>query len=167
MSDHAKEWLVADKTLAFGEDTLVDISRIKFLDASIALDVAKGEIAGSAYRIYKAAFDRAPDTGGLGFWINAMDDGASLLSVAQGFINSAEFKAMYGENATYQHFVTLLYNHVLHRAPEGEGYQFWLNSLVTGASRAQVLKDFSESAENIDQTAALIVNGIAYQEYSA
>lgn len=149
------------------QDTLTNIERLRFSDATVALDVDKGEVAGSAYRIYKAAFDRIPDEGGLGFWINALDSGDSLVGVAQGFINSPEFKAMYGDNATDQHFVTLLYNHVLHRAPEGEGYQFWLNSLASGVSRAQVLKDFSESAENINQTAELVANGIQYQEYSA
>lgn len=148
-----------------GVITLQNVERLSFADRALALDVGEGEIAGSAYRLYKAAFDRTPDAGGLGFWINTLDGGTSLTQAAQGFINSAEFKAMYGENATDQHFVTLLYNHVLHRAPEGAGYQFWLDSLASGASRAQVLKDFSESAENIAQTAELIANGIAYQEY--
>ena len=133
----------------------------------VGLDTGKGEVSGEAYRIYKAAFDRTPDSGGLGFWIDALDSGADLVNVAQGFIDSPEFKAMYGENATDQHFVTLLYNHVLHRAPEGEGYQFWLNSLSVGATRAQVLKDFSESTENINQTAELIANGIQFEAWVA
>ncbi|WP_396189471.1 DUF4214 domain-containing protein, partial [Flavobacterium sp.] len=148
-----------------GYDVLSNVERLMFTDLNLALDTAKGEIAGSAYRLYKAAFDRTPDAEGLGFWIASLDSGASLASAAQGFINSAEFKAMYGENATDEHFVTLLYNHVLHRAPEGAGYQFWLDSLDVGASRAQVLKDFSESTENINQTASLIANGIQYEAW--
>lgn len=145
--------------------TATNVERVDFSNGHLALDTAKGENAGSAYRLYKAAFDRTPDQGGLGFWIDTLDGGTSLTQAAQGFINSAEFKAMYGENATDQHFVTLLYNHVLHRAPEGAGYQFWLDSLASGASRAQVLRDFSESAENIAQTAELVADGIQYQEW--
>ena len=149
-----------------GIDKLVDVERLSFSDTNVAYDIGKGENAGEAYRIYKAAFDRAPDADGLGFWINALDNGASLTSVAQGFINSVEFTNMYGANPTDQHFVTELYNHVLHRAPEGAGYQFWLDSLSAGVSRAQVLADFSESTENINQTDPLIANGIQYQPIS-
>ena len=148
-----------------GIDKLVDVERLSFSDTNVAYDIGKGQNAGEAYRIYKAAFDRAPDADGLGFWINALDNGASLTGVAQGFINSVEFTNMYGSNPTNQQFVTELYNHVLHRAPEGEGYQFWLNSLSSGVSRAQVLADFSESTENINQTDPLIANGIQNQPY--
>uniref|UniRef100_UPI0037C0EC32 DUF4214 domain-containing protein n=1 Tax=Flavobacterium sp. TaxID=239 RepID=UPI0037C0EC32 len=148
-----------------GDINLRNVERLQFSDLNLALDTAKGEIAGSAYRLYKAAFDRTPDAEGLGFWIASLDSGVNLTTAAQGFINSAEFKVMYGANATDEHFVTLLYNHVLHRAPEGAGYQFWLDSLDAGASRAQVLKDFSESTENIDQTASLIANGIQYEAW--
>lgn len=149
-----------------GVDALYQVQRIKFSDALIGLDTGKGEYAGEAYRMHKAAFDRTPDAEGLGFWIDSLDSGLSLASAAQGFINSGEFNAMYGANATDEHFVTLLYNHVLHRAPEGAGYQFWLDSLDVGASRAQVLKDFSESTENINQTAGLITNGIQYEVWT-
>lgn len=150
-----------------GTDLLYEVERLQFSDVSLDLDTGKGEIAGSAYRLYKAAFDRLPEAEGLGFWINSLDQGANLVNVAQGFINSDEFRVMYGANPTDQQFVTLLYNHVLHRPPEGEGYQFWLNSLNAGVSRAQVLKDFSESTENINQTAELIANGIQYEAWVA
>ncbi|WP_396189470.1 DUF4214 domain-containing protein [Flavobacterium sp.] len=149
-----------------GTDLLHEVERLQFTDLNLALDTAKGEVAGSAYRLYKAAFDRTPDAEGLGFWIASLDSGIGLNTVAQGFINSAEFKAMYGANATDEHFVSLLYKHVLHRVPEGEGYQFWVDGLEGGASRAQVLKDFSESTENINQTAGLIANGIQYEAWS-
>lgn len=145
-----------------GVDALYQVQRIQFSDALIGLDTGKGENAGEAYRMYKAAFDRTPDAVGLGFWIDALDRGAGIIDVAQGFINSTEFKNLYGADSADQQFVTLLYNHVLHRPPEGEGYQFWLNSLSVGVSRAEVLRDFSESTENIAQTAGLVANGIQY-----
>ena len=159
--------ILDNQTNRDGQDQLVDIERLQFSDISLALDTGKGEIAGSAYRLYKAAFDRMPEAEGLGFWINTLDQGANLVNVAQGFINSDEFRVMYGANPSDQQFVTLLYNHVLHRPPEGEGYQFWLNSLNAGVSRAQVLKDFSESTENINQTAELIANGIQYEAWNS
>lgn len=154
---------VTDLIGSYGTNVFDGVERLSFIDSTLALDITG--IAGQAYRIYKAAFDRMPDAGGLGFWINALDKGGSLLSVSHGFISSTEFKSTYGDNPTDQYFVTQLYNHVLHRKPEGEGYQFWLNSLASGVSRAQVLKEFSESGENIAQTAELIVTGIQYDEW--
>ena len=142
-----------------------DVERIQFSDVSLALDIAKGETAGSAYRIYKAAFDRVPDAGGLGFWINAMDDGASLTSVAAGFINSPEFKQLYGANVTDRDFVTKVYTNVLDRNPDQGGYDFWLGAMGRGATRADILASFSESPENIGNVADLIANGIQYEAW--
>ena len=150
-----------------GTDSLKEVERLQFSDINLALDTAKGEIAGSAYRIYKAAFDRVPDAGGLGFWINAMDDGASLLSVARGFLNSAEFQGVYGANVSDRDYVTRLYNNVLDRNPDQGGYDFWLGALAKGASREDILVSFSESAENIANVANLIANGIQYEAWVA
>ena len=126
-----------------GRDAVVNIDRLQFADLNLALDTAKGEIAGSAYRIYKAAFDRTPDAGGLGFWINAMDDGASLTSVAAGFINSPEFKQLYGANVTDRDFVTKVYNNVLDRNPDQSGYDFWLGAMGRGVSDILCKRGFS------------------------
>ena len=57
------------QTSSAGTDTLINIERVQFNDAFLALDVGAGEIGGSAYRIYQAAFARTPDEGGLSFWI--------------------------------------------------------------------------------------------------
>lgn len=148
-----------------GTDALYQIQRLQFADAMLAFDTAKGDIAGEAYRLYKAAFDRAPDTVGLGFWINALDDGVSLLSVATDFNTSDEFKKLYGVNVSDRDYLTKLYNNVLDRDPDQGGYDFWLNALSNGVSRETLLIDFSESKENIANVAELVVNGIQYQEY--
>lgn len=147
---------------------LTDYQRLHFIDLNVGLDSAFGENAGMAYRLYKAAFDRTPDLGGVGYWIYRIDNGLSLNSVAQEFINSGEFRAMYGSNPTDAQFVTLLYEHVMHRSAEGEGFNFWVNALSPqgGWSRAGVLAYFSESEENLGQTAELVANGIQYFEYA-
>jgi len=69
-------------------------ARLIFADTAVALDLDGN--AGMAYRLYQAAFNRQPDLGGLGYWINALDSGFSLQQVSQDFINSAEFSAAYG-----------------------------------------------------------------------
>ncbi len=146
-----------------GMDWVSGIERLHFSDTNVALDITG--TAGQAYRIYKAAFDRAPDPGGLGFWINAMDDGSSLTGVADGFISSPEFQKLFGANVSDIDYVTKLYNNVLDRNPDQGGYDFWLGALANGATRSDILVNFSESKENIANVADLIANGIQYQEW--
>ena len=134
------------------------------ISAAIALDISG--VGGQAYRIYKAAFNRIPDLGGLGFWISGMDGGVSLNAVAQGFVNSAEFKALYGANPTNAQIVTRFYDNVLGRAAESGGYNYWLGVLDSGnANVAQVLASFSESPENQARLTGVIGNGFPYTPY--
>lgn len=137
--------------------------RIRFEDGSLALDTHGN--AGEAYRLYQAAFDRAPDEQGLGFWIKQLDDGMSLESVASGFANSAEFTQRYG-STTDDSFVKNLYQNVLDRAPDQSGLDFWVHELQSGVmNRDQVLVSFSESNENQLAVVGQIQNGINYQEF--
>ena len=68
---------------------------------------------------------------------------------------------MYGANPNDAQFVDALYANVLHRTPDAAGYDFWMHSIQL-VSRAQVLVDFSESAENQAQVIGAIQNGIDY-----
>jgi len=123
-------------------------------------------VAGQAYRIYKAAFDRTPDLTGLGYWIKNMDSGSSLESVANSFINSAEFKMLYGTNPSHESFVTQVYNNVLHRAIDQAGFTYWVDTLSRGLnSQATVLAHFSECTENQAAVISLIGNGIEYTPF--
>lgn len=158
-------YTVTDKTVGRdGTDKLIEVERLKFSDLNMALDKGAGQNAGEAYRMYKAALDREPDVVGLGGWINALDTGSALTSVASGFIYSQEFRNKYGDNPTNETFVTLLYRNVLHRGPDGPGLAGWVGALDNGASKEQVLIGFSESTENINQTTANLV-GIQYQQW--
>lgn len=130
-----------------GHDTLINIERLHFSDTNVAFDINGN--AGQAYRLYQAAFDRKPDANGLSFWMDYLDSGHLLKEVATGFINSAEFINMYGENSTADQFVTNLYGNVLHRAPDQQGFDYWVDSIVRGINNKEdVLVAFSESTEN-------------------
>jgi Ca2+-binding RTX toxin-like protein len=144
-------------------DTLTGIERLLFPTHALALDIDGN--GGQAYRLYQAAFNRAPDSVGLGFWIAAMDNKTSLHTVAQGFVDSTEFKTLYGAAPSDAEFVKLLYNNVLHRAPDQAGTDFWVQGLHDGASRADILANFSESPENQGALLSVIGNGFAYTPY--
>jgi serralysin len=143
-----------------GIDLLNGVERLHFLDADIALDI--NGAAGQLYRLYGAVFGRSPDSGGLGYWLNAMDHGGTILSIASEFISSAEFIIRYGANASNETFVTALYRNVLHREPDNSGYPWWVEQLDHGGSRAGVLTGFSESLENIHAVNPVIAVGIPY-----
>jgi hypothetical protein len=143
---------------------LANVERLQFSDKTVALDI--GGNAGESYRLYQAAFNRTPDKAGLGFWIDAMDQGQSLKEVAANFIDSAEFHQMYGANPNDAQYVDALYQNVLHRAPDAAGYDFWLHALQV-APRAEVLVNFSESAENQTQVIGAIANGIEFTPWHA
>lgn len=144
--------------------SLAGAERVLFSDGALALDEAG--TGGKVYRVYQAAFDRKPDAAGVGFWLSQMDNGVSLRDVANGFIQSDEFAALYGgKNPTADAFVTKLYNNVLHRAPEQAGYDFWVKVVAGGTDRAEVLAAFSESPENQAQVIGVIQDGFAYTPF--
>jgi hypothetical protein len=144
-----------------GEVTSYDgLKLIKFFDRYTSFDVSGG--AGQVYRLYQAAFNRKPDQSGLGFWITAAQDGYSLDTISAGFIASGEFQTLYGKEVANTQFITLLYNNILHRAPEQGGYDWWVDAVNKGASRSGVLLGFSDSSENQSNLAGDMVNGIDY-----
>ena len=140
-------------------DTLNSIERIAFDDATLALDVKAGEAAGSAYRAYQAAFDRKPDTAGLKYWVDKMDAGSSLAEVALGFVQSAEFQKQHTATDTNS-MITSFYQNVLHRDPDATGMAYWSNAAATGTQTHEMLAAFSESTENVNNTAAALKNGV-------
>ncbi|HEY8049383.1 MAG TPA: DUF4214 domain-containing protein [Ramlibacter sp.] len=148
-----------------GTVSLAGIERVHFADDfALAFDV-NGD-AGEAYRLYQAAFDRAPDLPGLGYHISDLDHGVPLWLVAQHFIDSPEFQATYGATDDTQ-FISLLYQNVLHRAPDGGGLQFHLDEFAHGESRADMLIHFSESPENEANVIGAIGNGMLYVPLAA
>lgn len=99
-------------------------------------------------RLYLAYFDRAPDHGGLTYWINKRANGTKLDVVSNSFANSSEFKTKYG-NLTNGEFVALVYQNVLKRTPDANGLAYWTKQLNEGkASRGRVMTQFSESNEH-------------------
>ncbi|MBH1973927.1 MAG: DUF4214 domain-containing protein [Rhodobacteraceae bacterium] len=105
------------------------------------------------FRLYHATLSRDPDLAGFLNWTGKLADTLPFASVISGFVNSAEFRATYGQTSD-QEFVTLLYANVLGRAPDAAGLTNWLNLLATGArSREQVVEGFAQSREFIVNSA--------------
>jgi len=119
-------------------------------------------------RVYQAAFDRVPDSGGLTFYVeNYVNGGGSgsltLDQIATNFSNSPEFQDKYGDLSDTA-YVGALYANILGRSGEQAGIDYWVAKLEGGMTRAQVLLGFSESPEFKQSTVSAIET---FQEKSA
>ncbi len=124
-----------------------NVERIQF--ATSCLSFTGDTQAADSYRLYQAAFNRTPDSSGLGFWVIQREHGASQEQIANAFMQSDEFKSQYGNQPTHTELTSHFYQNVLHRAPDAGGLQYWVDLLDSGqASPAQVLASFADSAEN-------------------
>ena len=140
---------------------LVNVERIAFDDGHVALDTEGA--AGQLYRLYQAAFDRAPDPSGFGHWLGRMEAGDSLEQLAGYFVASKEFIDLTGAAITDRDFVAALYDNVLHRQPDAAGLDFWVGVLGRGAlERSELLVEFSESPENVAQLVGAVQHGIDF-----
>ncbi|QBE64636.1 DUF4214 domain-containing protein [Pseudoduganella lutea] len=146
-------------------DTLASVERLSFSDGAIAYDINGS--AGDIYRLYRAAFDRVPDEGGLGFWISVSDRNYSAPFIAGELMASPEFIAKYGTSSTNEQFLTNVYANILDRAYDQGGFDYWKGVLEGGLSRAEVLNHIAQSAENRATVIGEIQTGIEYTLYTA
>lgn len=157
-------------TAANGEvDGLFNVERIKFNDGYKAIDIDGA--AGEVFRLYQAIFDRAPDLGGMGYWLHRRDTGTELMQIAKEFMSitapdgTIEFETLYGKNLSNEQFIVELYDNVLNRAPDASGQAYWLQQIQLH-SREQILMAFSESPENKVNVVELIAQGIDYVPFA-
>ena len=145
-NDNSFDDITGIPKLVFSDKTVSAIVDIKgTFDQITGLNTNSGYI----FRLYTASFNRFPDPTGLNYWIEQLDTHNDLQSIAISFLNSAEFKNIYGNNVTDEVFVNNLYKNVLGREADAEGLLYWVNQLeMEFDTRDTVLLGFSESQEN-------------------
>jgi hypothetical protein len=134
-----------------GTDLLSNVEAVHFVDGTLQL--SPDSAAAQVFRLYQAVLGRAPDQGGLNYWIDQIGAGAPLQNLADGFLFSQEYATRFG-NPSNQDFVSLVYQNVLGRPADPGGAAFWEATLAAGGSRATMLIGFSESPEYKAATAA-------------
>lgn len=96
-------------------------------------------------RLYTEILGRTPEAEGLNNWSSVLLSGQEQgAKVAQGFIDSNEFK---GRSISNTEYLTILYRTFFDRDPDGAGLNAWLKVLDDGLSRMHVFKGFAESDE--------------------
>jgi Ca2+-binding RTX toxin-like protein len=147
-------------------DALASIERIEFDDGALVFDIDSENVS-FAYRIYAAAYGRTPDEAGLRFWTDVLDDrgdgpptDADKEFIAGFFLTADEYISKYGENPTNEEFINKLYENVLHREADQAGYDFWLGVIASGQGKDDLLIWFTDSNENLENTAPDLDNGV-------
>ena len=126
-----------------GTDTLRNVELVEFYseDDRSTLDLREfggpanltGAQLESFVELYIAYFNRAPDALGLNFWGTAFANGRSIEQIASDFIDQVETRATYPSDMSNDAFATAVYNNVLGRVPDQDGFDFWVGVLNSGA----------------------------------
>jgi len=110
--------------------------------------------------LYKAFFNREPDTSGFNEWLEQLSNRVNKDTVLNGFLYSQEFKNLadsYGIIAVpklspVEQFVTRFYEQCLLRSPDASGLQDWSTQLSNGSrSGADIARGFIFSQEFTDR----------------
>jgi TorA maturation chaperone TorD len=121
-------------------------------------------------KLYTALFNRAPDAAGFTFWVQAFENGASIGTLAQGFLTSPESLAIYPTSQTNAQFVTAFYTSVFGRAPDPEGLAFWAAALASNggsaspAARSLLIQQITEVVATSLSTKPAGISDTAYAQ---
>ena len=92
------------------------------------------------------SFDRAPDDEGNAFWLDVLEKGERTpAEIVRFFLLDCE--EMENMGATNEDFVTDIYWGLLWRKPETGGFEFWVDELNNGLTKAELLEGFLWSPE--------------------
>ena len=165
----ATGWTVSSP--ADGTDTLTNVERLQFSDAGLAFDVSASNSAGAIYRLFGATFNRIPDLGGFGYWIDQADKGKSAVTMAIDFTFSEEFQTRfatkindnYAAGSDVSALVTAFFTNVLHRTPSAVDRDWYADQITSHQKTVgQVIAEISDSPEFIAQLAGVLANGVVY-----
>ncbi len=88
----------------------------------------------SLTELYLAYFNRAPDAEGLLYWGDRLADGMTMVQIAESFSVQKETLGLYPEGSPVSTLINSVYNNVLGRDPDSEGFAYWEGQLTSGAS---------------------------------
>ena len=128
-------------------------------------------------QLYVALFGRAPDSDGLGFWVNLRNQGHTLTQIANSMYATDAARPYYPTWMTNGEIIASFYENVLGREPgtDAEGIAFWTAKLnAPGATVGSVINEMIAIVANYSGTdpaglesKALFNNKVAVAQYYA
>ncbi|MBK8319578.1 MAG: DUF4214 domain-containing protein [Betaproteobacteria bacterium] len=93
-------------------------------------------------QLYYALFGRAPDAEGLGYWVQQLSGGKTVVSVADDMFAVDAARAYYPAFSTNEELVESFYLNTLGRVADAEGLAYWTAALnAPGATPGSVITD--------------------------
>ena len=133
-ASHTTNWL--NHAEALWDPTLQ--SQVISILSRLRTPPVSGKAVSWLYALYADLLGRAPDPGGLAYWLGQLDAGRSPQCVAYGFLRSQEYCTS---------TITGLYEQLLDRQPDAAGLAFWVTIMGGGTSLQQIILGFCDSAE--------------------
>lgn len=108
-------------------------------------------------QLYVGYYDRAPDSGGLNYWVGRFNAGMSLLEIAQSFSVQSETRSSYSFLAvpsvgSADGFLDSVYQNLFNRTIDAEGLSYWKGELALGKPVGRVIVDIISGAQGDDRT---------------
>ena len=92
-------------------------------------------------QLYRNFLGREPDVTGLTYWRYQIDSGASnAVEITNDFALSTEIK-------NFHQPIARLYYAAFSRAPDTDGFDYWVRDLRAGATLKEIASGFAESEE--------------------
>lgn len=121
-----------------------DITGVQYvqLEGGDALIFADSTVEAGIATLYQTVFGRTGDAGGIEFWFDLAEAGASLRDIANEFAHSNEFQDK-AASLSDTDFLNQLYLNTFNRTPDADGMAFWKTFLAGGHTRADVMTEFA------------------------
>ncbi|RJF95529.1 DUF4214 domain-containing protein [Noviherbaspirillum saxi] len=90
-------------------------------------------------KLYLACFGRAPDLGGLAFWVEQRAAGKTFDELTDSIFSLDHVRAIYPLSQSDNDFVKTIYQNIFGKDPDQEGLAFWTGLLHAGQKRSDVI----------------------------
>lgn len=149
-------------------DTLIELSESLIKEKGLAPyrssienindDADISPLQAQLYRTYMGAVGRAPDLEGFDWWMEQLQTGTlDLAETANRFIDSQEFVSLVdidqNDSVSNTEFLNHMYQNVIGREPDVDGYKFWLGKLDEGFTHPETFNEMTQSPEFVMLTA--------------
>ena len=160
-------------SFSLSSTAMSSVNTAKLIDADgnlwdSTIDVGDGTYilpaAAQLYRSYFGAMGRLPDEGGYNWWLGEIETGRHTLnSMAAGFIDSSEFKALSDSDnsgvISNEEFILHMYNGVFGRDPDAGGLAWWVGQLDTEAkTQPDAFISMTQSNEYVELTVGTVAD---------
>lgn len=100
-------------------------------------------------QLYVVLFGRAPEAGGLAYWMKQMSEGASFAAIAQQMYDTEAARSAYPIYLSKDQIVSNFYTNVLGRSPDVVGLYYWTGKLAApGATVGGVVAELCTAIVN-------------------